>query len=153
MIPAILIPYLLAVGSPGFDSLSGISQKGILGPYLVIGLVVFTCVFVSIKKILLIPISSAISSLPEIRDTDGLSPLLKRRLSKTAFFYLSGTVPKSFWRTRVSPVPNCDGTFWMMTTDADFSTLSFEKYRVGDIPEPTDPDASVKYSAAFDNDA
>lgn len=149
IIPAMTIAFILATGTSDFDQL-GRGRLIVVGEYILASVVIFLALVYLIKFFLFRAIASSVTSLPELcqNEFSELTPLLHKRLTKTMFFYLSGKVPSSLQRIRVSPLPNRDGSFWMMATDANFSSLTFERYHIGDIPEPNDPDSlAAKYPA------
>lgn len=82
----------------------------------------------------------------ELSHDEELSRRVYSRFLRSIFLRGKQGVPRRMRKVRLSAKPNKDGTYWVMTMDAQFTTLSFKRYRAGEIREPNNPDSpSVKY--------
>lgn len=144
---SLLLASQVAYSFPFFAALPPSDHRLVLKGLLFIWGVAAMLAVLTVKFLAYLPIATRVSSL--IRDLTGdddIFPILRRRLIKTAFVYLDGDVPIQLRITKISDKPNADGTYWMMKTNKNFSKLTLQKYRPGEIPEPKNPDATeVKY--------
>lgn len=150
IIPALAISFNLATKTPGFEDL-GRGRLLVVGLYMYSAVGLLVAFLYLLNKFFLHLIAISVTSLPEPQEesTKNLSKLVRKRFSKTAFVYLSGSVPSTLQRIRVSSTPNDDGTFWMMETDEKLSRLQFDRYHSGQITEPMDPESwEAKYPSS-----
>jgi len=150
----LLLPYLafvfLTEPKPDYDHTSlveGARYRATLEAYLFPMMLLYSFIVYLGKRLVLRSIAVRLSTLVGASTHDNeLRIALRKRLGKSYFIYGAKGVPRPMRRVRLSSQPNADGTYWMMITDASFTRLSFQKYHVGEIKEPNNPDLpSVKY--------
>lgn len=140
MLP-LLGSFHLAESTPGFSTMPSSEHRFVLSTYGACGLVISYAIMWLTKFIFLRLIANRVAALVyESHEDDDLWRALRERLTKTFFVYVSDYVPFELRRTRLSGKPNADGTYWMMKVNKDFSKLTFQKYRTGEIAEPRNPD-------------